>query len=477
MKENNDINFVWTSIVFAIALIWFVRPLIMQEDAYRKIEGEIASSFVGGQHYHIVLNTSSPEGVLAFIADVFTHTEKKYVRSIYYINFKGDVIERTESYVLKSGFPGTFDFRLYKDSRFNRFIELLRTREVVNRQLFDDDPIATQRMMQIFESNIAEFLEDESEGEPIRIDHGLNEYFGSSSPDIRRQFVEWYLDDRFRFALPNNRAPTRSPSGTSFYAGVNQVVYNRAINRLVVLSVALAPIGLDWIAEGAGAIYAGFHGNWLDASLFGAAALIPVVDGRATHVTRNMARRGRTIFSGTTQNNVQATDFVEFFGRGVAQGSIPDNVFIGGWTRERILALPRGSRPNPTEYLSPDFIATHLRQFEGGVTKITAYAPSGRVGPPGGTFVLPRNKADDLIRQANNDIHRLEDLLGLNRGDLGSNPFRSDVRTPSGLRMPSGNELGVNENWIPGGRTSGGILEAVVDSFEPGTYISTQIFR
>lgn len=31
------------------------------------------------------------------------------------------------------------------------------------------------------------------------------------------------------------------------------------------------------------------------------------------------------------------------------------------------------------------------------------------------------------------------------------------------LRIPSGNELGVNEFWIPGGFTSGGIPEAIVD--------------
>ena len=59
MKRNDDINLVWTSIVLVIGLIWFVRPLIMQENAYRRVEGEIVSSFVGGQHYHIVLSTSN----------------------------------------------------------------------------------------------------------------------------------------------------------------------------------------------------------------------------------------------------------------------------------------------------------------------------------------------------------------------------------------------------------------------------------
>ena len=31
------------------------------------------------------------------------------------------------------------------------------------------------------------------------------------------------------------------------------------------------------------------------------------------------------------------------------------------------------------------------------------------------------------------------------------------------LRVPSGNEMGANEFWIPGGYTKGGIPEAIVD--------------
>lgn len=39
------------------------------------------------------------------------------------------------------------------------------------------------------------------------------------------------------------------------------------------------------------------------------------------------------------------------------------------------------------------------------------------------------------------------------------------LETPSsyGLRMPSGNEGGTNQYWLPGGKTSGGVNEAVMD--------------
>jgi len=38
------------------------------------------------------------------------------------------------------------------------------------------------------------------------------------------------------------------------------------------------------------------------------------------------------------------------------------------------------------------------------------------------------------------------------------------------LRIPSGNEPGTNENWVPGGYTSKKVPEAVVDQIQPGEY-------
>jgi hypothetical protein len=41
--------------------------------------------------------------------------------------------------------------------------------------------------------------------------------------------------------------------------------------------------------------------------------------------------------------------------------------------------------------------------------------------------------------------------------------------------MPSGNELGANSQWIPGGYTGGGIIEAVIDSPTPAQYVVNAI--
>ena len=48
---------------------------------------------------------------------------------------------------------------------------------------------------------------------------------------------------------------------------------------------------------------------------------------------------------------------------------------------------------------------------------------------------------------------------------LDGNIVRVDVKDPEdyGLRMPSGNESGANDEWIPGGQLPTGISEAVID--------------
>ena len=104
------------------------------------------------------------------------------------------------------------------------------------------------------------------------------------------------------------------------------------------------------------------------------------------------------------------------------------------------------------------------------MTKFYAQTPTGAVGPLDGTFVMPASVADDLIKQANGDIRILEQLLGLDSGTLGKNPVRIDINHPTGLRMPTGNEAGANDFWLPGGYTSGRIPEAVVDQIQPGQY-------
>ncbi len=140
-----------------------------------------------------------------------------------------------------------------------------------------------------------------------------------------------------------------------------------------------------------------------------------------------------------------------------------------------VTSVEKGSRPDPHSYLTTEYIKQHLSIFKNGVTKIVAKPPTGTAGPPTGTFVIPYTEATELITKASGNISILENLLGLPNGSLGSNPVRIDILNPKGLRIPTGNELGANYQWGPGGFTSANLMEAISDSPKTTEYTVTKI--
>jgi hypothetical protein len=145
-------------------------------------------------------------------------------------------------------------------------------------------------------------------------------------------------------------------------------------------------------------------------------------------------------------------------------------------TIKRIVTVNKGKRPEPSTYLTKEYITDHLSNFKGGVTKIKANPPKDVEGIGLGTFVMPKSVADEAIAKANGDFRLLEELLALERGSLGSNPVRVDIYNPKNLRIPSGNEVGaLFEYWVPGGYTKGGIMEAVIDPVLSEEYIVTSL--
>ncbi|MEY8780036.1 hypothetical protein AB9K32_06385 [Allomuricauda sp. XS_ASV26] len=56
--------------------------------------------------------------------------------------------------------------------------------------------------------------------------------------------------------------------------------------------------------------------------------------------------------------------------------------------------------------------------------------------------------------------------LGVPESQLDGNLVRIDFKLTDKIDIPSGNEFGANSDWIPGGKTSGGISEAVVKTEE-----------
>ncbi len=100
---------------------------------------------------------------------------------------------------------------------------------------------------------------------------------------------------------------------------------------------------------------------------------------------------------------------------------------------------------------------------------ITYVKGNTNIGIPsdGTQFVMPKNLCDEIAMKANGDISVYEKSLGFDIGHFsdGGGLVRIDIDDLEGLnlRMPSGNEVGANNHWIPGGKTDGGIPEAVTD--------------
>ena len=100
------------------------------------------------------------------------------------------------------------------------------------------------------------------------------------------------------------------------------------------------------------------------------------------------------------------------------------------------------------------------------VTK-TNYDKYGIAQRDGTSFVLPKTEADALLKSTGGNPRALEEALGLPENFLDGNTLmRVDVAKPKelNLRVPSGNEAGANDLWLPGGKLPNGNREAIIDA-------------
>ncbi|RZI59126.1 MAG: hypothetical protein EOP14_04475 [Pseudomonas sp.] len=145
-------------------------------------------------------------------------------------------------------------------------------------------------------------------------------------------------------------------------------------------------------------------------------------------------------------------------------------MFKKGWTAEDVLAIPQGSRPDPSVYLTPEYMEYHLAQFKNGASRVMPVRNFEKYGigqTDGTSFIMPHHEVDEIFAKAAGDKRILEQKLGLPEGFLEKDKIvRIDIPSPNelGLRIPSGNEAGANEFWLPGGKLPAGNLEAVIDA-------------
>jgi len=129
---------------------------------------------------------------------------------------------------------------------------------------------------------------------------------------------------------------------------------------------------------------------------------------------------------------------------------------------KEIQAMPKGSRPDPEEYLPEGYTDSHLLHFSTEAGGASFLIPEkylnlyGRevLGRSDGQFVMTAKEMDELIKETGGNISEIEKRLGIPSGAWeGEKLVRIDIPIAEecDLRMANGNEMGTNEEWIPGG--------------------------
>ena len=158
--------------------------------------------------------------------------------------------------------------------------------------------------------------------------------------------------------------------------------------------------------------------------------------------------------------------------------------FIGGANVATLMETPKGMRPQPKEYLCPKYIATHLGIFRNGASYIVPKDILDKYGrelvgrPDNCQFIIPKEQMDCILEQAAGDVSKIEAALGVPSGRwAGRELSRIDILCPEDfhLRIPTGNEEGVNDLWIPGGYLWQGYREAIISQIPQGAYVETKI--
>ena len=158
---------------------------------------------------------------------------------------------------------------------------------------------------------------------------------------------------------------------------------------------------------------------------------------------------------------------------------------IGPSKFQEIRGTLNGSRPSPESYLSKEYIDQHINDLESGVSRFMPETQYNKYGPgqiDGTAFVIPKSQADELINKAKGDPRALENALGLPQGQYENKKIiRIDFPNPKqlGVRIPSGNEAGATDLWLPGGRTPQGYIEGIVDvkGAPPGSWTTKTVLE
>ncbi|MEJ1089070.1 hypothetical protein WDU99_12175 [Microbacterium sp. Mu-80] len=189
------------------------------------------------------------------------------------------------------------------------------------------------------------------------------------------------------------------------------------------------------------------------------------MDGVPIHV-RQLADMFRLHGAKTKRNGVDITDLDD-------TDIVPDSLQNGwkkdGPTPNQIIDADKSTRPDPSEYLTDDYITKHKELFNEGATRFYTQENLDRYGPGNGgeTFVFPTSEYDRIRAEAKTP-QELATNLGLSEdffvdADIVKAQFTLDELNNGKYHVPTGNEGGANAQWIPGGILPDGSAEV---SFE-----------
>lgn len=161
--------------------------------------------------------------------------------------------------------------------------------------------------------------------------------------------------------------------------------------------------------------------------------------------------------------------------------TILKRVYKRGYSKEKIIQIPKGQRPLPRNYLKNRYIRRHNRPFRRGASFLTPaniLDKYGRnqLGRKDGLFVMSKQEMNRLILNANGQLNYIESELGIPKDSWENTTIiRIDIPRPKKfhIRIPSGNEEGANNLWIPGGKLPNGFSESVIDPIPQGKYQET----
>ena len=164
--------------------------------------------------------------------------------------------------------------------------------------------------------------------------------------------------------------------------------------------------------------------------------------------------------------------------------SLIDKYFRRGMSRKGILMIPKGKRPAPETYLKRRYIRRHLKNFKAGASCLVSkellerYHGDSIGKADNSQFIMMKSEMDSVLMRSHGDLSRIEHELGIPAGAWKHRVLvRIDIPKPKKLklRMPSGNEIGANVLWLPGGLLPTGYKEAVIDRIPKGRYKASLI--